>query len=100
MKHFQLLTAMSQIQRYFEPLSVRMKVTSPQQLQILLIDSETDESILAPGIPFTTSVTQAQLFEMIRLIEARAEAAAPGFLEQRKWQRTKAAFREPRQREG
>lgn len=66
--------AMLHISRYFAPLVVGMTLKSPTTMDLDLTDPLTNESVRLFEIPCRPSVTPAELYQLINLIESQAKA--------------------------
>lgn len=69
-----LTAAMLHIRHYFDPMVVHMQLVSPTSMDLKLSDPATGEAVDLRGIPYRRSMTAAELYQLINLIEGRAQA--------------------------
>lgn len=72
-----LTEALLNIDRYFAPLVVKMTVKSLTAMDLELTDSLTNETVQLFEIPCRPSVSPAELYQLINLIESQAKARNP-----------------------
>ena len=77
MARLKLKMAIQQIQHYFAPLTVWVKLASPVTMDLELLDPHSKESVTLFDIPCRQIVTTVQLYQLINLIETQAKARKP-----------------------
>jgi len=81
MKSLRLPEAFNAIRAYFSPLHFYAAMDSPSTITVTIRD-EAGVSCTLDGIPCATSLSHAELFQLIRTVEVHLEAANPGLMDQ------------------
>lgn len=74
MDRIKLSVAMLHISRYFSPLTVSITLKTPITMDIQLTDPVSTETAKLLEIPCRSSMTAAELYQLINLIENQAKA--------------------------
>lgn len=72
-----LHAAMAEINRYFSPLTVNSLHISPITMDVELVDTTSNLSVILPAIPCRPHVTMMELYQLINLIERQAKTHHP-----------------------
>ncbi len=81
MKSLRLPEAFDALRAYFRPLSFYAALDSPASITVIIRDDARVSCTLS-DIPCGTSLSHAELFQLIRTIEAQLEITHPGLMEQ------------------
>ncbi|MGE4407212.1 DUF1652 domain-containing protein [Pseudomonas sp.] len=81
MKSLRLPEAFNAIRAYFCPLDFYAAMDSPATITVIIRDAA-GTSCTLDGIPCATSLSHAELFQLIRTIETHIETANPRLMDQ------------------